>query len=441
MLQVLYFCQTRRDCALNAGQLAKLVSERPRGAVVSKLHALAAGGDSGKLGELRRLAERGVAFHNADLNAEERRIVEAAFRARELICLCCTSTLAAGVNLPAQRVIVTLQVGGERLGVEGYRQMAGRAGRCPGVAAVAEVFVLAPESATKAARQLLVADLPVLASAVPWAQCGAGDARRAGAVRSVSGSRRAVCDPLEPVAFLALEAVVGGLARTRDELVDYLGSAMHWCSGGAQGSSASDAATAGALALPDIADRALAFLCERRFLSATAAPAAASGALPAQAPTTVAAPVPPPLSALAPTPLGRAACVAGLLPSAAREQYELLAAADAELDARDMLHLCALVVPVDSFDLRPSTELYQRLSELHQRLSFDRERLMEQLGATVPLFHDLWPKAQCIGDSRMAPWKRLLLAAALRDVVSGAPLRDLSGRYGLEPEQLTDLCE
>ncbi len=88
---------------------------------------------------LRRLGEllpNGVAFHNASLTNPERRIVEHAFRDRILKALVATPTLAAGINLPARRVIVrdTTRYD-DRLGMQApipateVLQMLGRAGR------------------------------------------------------------------------------------------------------------------------------------------------------------------------------------------------------------------------------------------------------------------------------------------------------------------------
>lgn len=78
---------------------------------------------------------QGAAFHHAGLKKEERRIVEQGFRDGHIKVISSTPTLAAGLNLPARRVIIRDYLrysagdGMAPIPVREYRQMAGRAGR------------------------------------------------------------------------------------------------------------------------------------------------------------------------------------------------------------------------------------------------------------------------------------------------------------------------
>jgi len=131
---VLVFCGSRKGverCALAlAGTLG--MSAPPRQQRVE--HAL-----------LRQALAGGVAFHHAGLAREDRAAVERLFRSGDVKALVATSTVAAGVNLPARAVVVRdLQLGTSDLSASGLLQMAGRAGR-PGLETEGHCYVVAPE--------------------------------------------------------------------------------------------------------------------------------------------------------------------------------------------------------------------------------------------------------------------------------------------------------
>jgi helicase len=85
---------------------------------------------------LAKLASKGVAFHHAGLAPSSRELVESSFRKGVIKLLTATPTLAAGVNLPARRVVIAsvLRYDSEYgrnlpISVLEYKQLCGRAGR------------------------------------------------------------------------------------------------------------------------------------------------------------------------------------------------------------------------------------------------------------------------------------------------------------------------
>lgn len=84
--------------------------------------------------ELKNTLTSGVAFHHAGLDAPDRHAVEIGFLEGQINVICCTSTLAVGVNLPCHMVIIKNTVSFQDDGIKEYAdleimQMLGRAGR------------------------------------------------------------------------------------------------------------------------------------------------------------------------------------------------------------------------------------------------------------------------------------------------------------------------
>uniref|UniRef100_A0A182W955 Helicase POLQ-like n=1 Tax=Anopheles minimus TaxID=112268 RepID=A0A182W955_9DIPT len=128
----LVFCPTKSKCenlcAMLATHLPPRLTEHRAEEKEQLIRSLK---EDGSIATVLPQAFRvGVAYHHAGLTQDERRTIEDAFRAGILSLIVCTSTLAAGVNLPARRVIIrSPYIGNSFLTLSRYKQMVGRAGR------------------------------------------------------------------------------------------------------------------------------------------------------------------------------------------------------------------------------------------------------------------------------------------------------------------------
>lgn len=139
------------DTVAEGGQCLFFVSSRKNAEAFAKRAAKALQCDDPELGQyrqrLKKIAETemgevlsscvglGAAFHHAGLPKAARALVEEGFRKGFIRCISSTPTLAAGLNLPARRVVIRdyrrYETGQGMVPIPAreYHQMAGRAGR------------------------------------------------------------------------------------------------------------------------------------------------------------------------------------------------------------------------------------------------------------------------------------------------------------------------
>ncbi|KAG2416949.1 hypothetical protein HFD88_008166 [Aspergillus terreus] len=197
----LVFCGSRQGCQIHASTISEAMPAQSavdpeelgkRLDLLAELRSLPSGLDP----VLETTLVKGVGFHHAGMTTEERELIAQAYDQGALKVLVATCSLAAGVNLPARRVIINgARMGRELVGPAMLRQMCGRAGR-KGKDEVGETYLICGKSDLQAVCDLLEADMPAIES------CLAPEKR---------GLKRAL-----------LEAIATGLVSGYDAIKEYV---------------------------------------------------------------------------------------------------------------------------------------------------------------------------------------------------------------------------
>ncbi len=133
--QALIFAGTKQGAEKTAEEIAKKIKEND--SELDKLSFDVLQALSKPTKQCERLAfclKKGIAFHHSGLTHQQRAAVENGFRNGKIRIICCTPTLAAGLDLPAYRAIIRDlkrygNHGMDWIPVLEYLQMSGRAGR------------------------------------------------------------------------------------------------------------------------------------------------------------------------------------------------------------------------------------------------------------------------------------------------------------------------
>ncbi|XP_057881053.1 helicase POLQ-like isoform X2 [Melospiza georgiana] len=145
----LIFCPTKKNCENVASMVCKYLKkefrahkEKEKQDLIKNLKSI---GNGSVCPILKQTIPFGIAYHHSGLTNDERKSIEEAYSAGVLCLLACTATLAAGVNLPARRVILRAPyVGNDFLKKSQYKQMIGRAGRA-GIDSAGESILIVQE--------------------------------------------------------------------------------------------------------------------------------------------------------------------------------------------------------------------------------------------------------------------------------------------------------
>ena len=204
--QCLVFESSRKNCMAFAKKassaIKKILSEEDREALAEIADEILENSETDTSTALAACIRSGTAFHHAGLTTPLRELVEDGFRAGKIKLISSTPTLAAGLNLPARRVIIrsyrrySSEDGMQPIPVLEYKQMAGRAGR-PRLDPYGEAVLVAKsyEEFVFLFKNYIEADAEDI-----WSKLGTENALRTHVLSTISN----------------------GFARTKEELMEFL---------------------------------------------------------------------------------------------------------------------------------------------------------------------------------------------------------------------------
>jgi helicase len=204
--QCLVFESSRKNCMAFAKKassaIKKILSAEGREALAEIADEVLDNSETDTSTALAACIRSGTAFHHAGLTTPLRELVENGFRAGKIKLISSTPTLAAGLNLPARRVIIrsyrrySSEDGMQPIPVIEYKQMAGRAGR-PRLDPYGEAVLVAKsyEEFVFLFKNYIEADAEDI-----WSKLGTENALRTHVLSTISN----------------------GFARTKEELMEFL---------------------------------------------------------------------------------------------------------------------------------------------------------------------------------------------------------------------------
>ncbi len=226
--QCLVFVNTRRSTESLATKMAPKMRRLIDGSLTDDDRSILEGEDEAtSVGrKLATCVEAGVAFHHAGLSSDQRRAVERGFRKGTVKCIVATPTLAAGINLPARRVIVRdikrydSNNGNVPISVMEVKQMCGRAGR-PRFDPYGEAVLIARSDPE---RDHIIMSYLLADSERVYSKLGSEPVLRSHALGLLStgtaSSREGIMDFLKAT-FMAQHSELLGLREAVDSVVDF----------------------------------------------------------------------------------------------------------------------------------------------------------------------------------------------------------------------------